>query len=187
MFVNTDLLRRHVLESNAIEGIRVRTGALYRSHLQAAIIVAKHPKWEKAILPNQIHKKICRSTHMNFGGKYRKGCVWIVGPKTALRMPRPEHVRLLMRKWRTYAQIVERRTHRNKVEAGTAAFLLHSIFLCVHPYEDANGRSSRLILNMYRLRFGLPWLVVNAVNKGLYYQKIRRIDLIYRDYYKAMY
>lgn len=39
---------------------------------------------------------------------------------------------------------------------------LHVEFEEVHPFEDGNGRTGRIIMNWHRLRLGLPVLVIQA-------------------------
>jgi fido (protein-threonine AMPylation protein) len=64
------------------------------------------------------------------------------------------------------------------------ARLLHDLLLCIHPFEDGNGRTSRLVLNMLRLRWGLPWLVIESRKKRFYYRSIEHTqETIFRPFF----
>lgn len=46
----------------------------------------------------------------------------------------------------------------------------HIDFEGVHPFEDSNGRTGRILMNLQRLMVGLPILIIYDKNKGDYYQ-----------------
>ena len=179
MYIPNGLLERHVLESNLIEGITVHPGlALYNSHFQAALRVARQPRWEYfPIHPNDLHARLCRGTHMeSFGGTYRKRYVW-VGNR---RMPRAETIPELMCWWWEYVeQFLESKESPEML--ATRAVVLHYFFLCVHPYQDGNGRTARLVLNSLRLRRGLSWVIIDAALYKLYRRRIQETEAIFRS------
>lgn len=171
MYIPVSLLRRHVRESNLIEHIRQRSGvALVSSHLNATIYVSR--RYTHGLLdPLQIHSLLCRGTGMeSFGGRMRT-CNVRVG---TYDMPRWEEVpRLLDEWWRAVRHYDETIRCEPKKDRMRIARLLHDILLCIHPFQDGNGRTSRLVLNMLRLRWGLPWLIIENRKKRLYYSRIR--------------
>ena len=47
---------------------------------------------------------------------------------------------------------------------------------CIHPFIDANGRSARLVENLLRLRWGLPWKPIKPGRKQEYVNKIMNYE-----------
>lgn len=67
-----------------------------------------------------------------------------------------------------------------------AAHFLHDWLLCIHPYIDGNGRTARLVWNMLRLYKGLPWHIVEAKGRHLYYAQIRRVEKVFEEHYPSI-
>jgi len=181
MYVPLTLLRRHVLESNRIEGYTTRSLPLYRSHLEAALKVARNPLWEMPLHPRVIHEVLCRGTHMNcYGGYYRSCRMWIGGHEA----PGPLAVPELMSHWwgmveQSY-EYHEREFRSNSREKAWTARFLHNWFLCIHPFEDGNGRTARLFLNSLRLSYGLSWHTVEYKYRHGYYRSIRSTERTFK-------
>lgn len=189
MYVPTSLLRRHVLESNLIEGYRIKSGLpLYTSHLSAAIYVARSPLFRLPPHPREIHAILARDTEMHcFGGYYRSCRVW-VGDELC---PLPLDVSRLMRDWWRIVEdsfrVIGRSKYRSRAERARMALFLHSWLLAIHPFRDGNGRTARLFLNALRLRYGLSWLIIPASNRPAYYRQIRHIESVFRGEYPDVY
>ena len=47
---------------------------------------------------------------------------------------------------------------------------LHVLFNIIHPFEDGNGRVSRILMNVQRLNIDLPVLVIKESEKEKYYE-----------------
>ena len=58
---------------------------------------------------------------------------------------------------------------RNKAEF---AWRVHHEFILTHPFISGNGRCARLLLNMIRLRAGLPIEVIRYEDRVKYFQII---------------
>lgn len=56
------------------------------------------------------------------------------------------------------------------------AALLHYKFLRIHPFDDGNGRLSRLLMNYVLLRFGFPPVVVKSSDKKSYLLALNEAD-----------
>src|SRR5215831_1252261 len=52
----------------------------------------------------------------------------------------------------------------------------HYFFDCIHPFDDGNGRLSRLLLNFVLLRSGYPFLIIRKVDKRQYLDALLRAD-----------
>ena len=55
--------------------------------------------------------------------------------------------------------------------------IFHHKFVLIHPFDDGNGRISRLMMNFILLRFGYPPLVIRSVDKTKYLNALRLADV----------
>ena len=167
MTVSSVLLKKYVLESNAIEGIRCDSGPLFDNHLKAAQDVAKDP--------GHYTQNVC-ATHLQLMdnldypidqicGAYRT-CRVFVGNR---EMPDYRQVPHLMEHWYNLCTQVQ-------ANGEQACLYLHYIALCIHPFADGNGRVFRLHYNALRLVAGLPWQVFLCSERSEYYKQIRRVE-----------
>lgn len=53
---------------------------------------------------------------------------------------------------------------------------LHHEFILIHPFDDGNGRTIRLLLNYVLVRDGLPAIVIKSADKAQYLQALRLAD-----------
>lgn len=54
---------------------------------------------------------------------------------------------------------------------------LHHQFVLIHPFDDGNGRISRLLMNYVFWRFGLPPIVIKSSDKQNYLRALNRADV----------
>ncbi len=57
------------------------------------------------------------------------------------------------------------------------AALLHYKFVCIHPFDDGNGRMSRLLMNYVLLKHNLPPVVIKSVEKKNYLFALNQADV----------
>lgn len=58
------------------------------------------------------------------------------------------------------------------------ASLFHYRYIRIHPFEDGNGRVSRLIVNYILYRHGYPMIVVKSADKDNYLTALNRCDVV---------
>ena len=138
------------------EGITI-SGKSMREHLEAVnhaeaveyikeIALGKIEVSERTI--KEIHSLVLHGIDRENAGKYRSVPVMIVGSRHI--PPQPYLIEPLMESF-----IIE---YQKKVEANEhpviIAAYLHDELVRIHPFIDGNGRTSRLLMNLYLLRNG---------------------------------
>jgi len=97
------------------------------------------------------------------GGEFRKGPVKLSGMDFV--PPVAGSVSAFMQQLGN--EIRSGRGDRSAVECAVA---FHTKLVWIHPFNDGNGRTARLLLNAYLLSQGLPVLVVNYADRERYLQ-----------------
>lgn len=200
-YVPYHVLRQHVIESNAIEGIRAVPGnPLYDSHLRAARLAASG----RFVHPRELHAALGAGVKglARHAGRYRlcEACIQslrVLPNGKALRMPaapvrrmpRAQSVPDLMSEWDAWAEeMCARFASISREDRANVCHYLHAWQLCIHGFEDGNGRTARLSWNNLRLCVGLPWHIQRASHKGRYYARIRAIEeRDFRAWYPGVY
>ena len=67
--------------------------------------------------------------------------------------------------------------NRQQMPPIALATLFHYRFIRIHPFEDGNGRVSRLLVNYILCRHGYPMLVVKSADKENYLTALNRCDI----------
>lgn len=57
------------------------------------------------------------------------------------------------------------------------AALFHYRYICIHPFEDGNGRIARLMVNYILTRHNCPMIVVRSRKKSEYLEALHQTDL----------
>lgn len=67
--------------------------------------------------------------------------------------------------------IAERKLHPIEIAA-----LLHYKFIRIHPFDDGNGRLSRILMNLSLMKFGFPPVIIKTQKKEEYYRALQQAD-----------
>ena len=63
-----------------------------------------------------------------------------------------------------------------KINPIVLAALFHHKFVAIHPFDDGNGRMTRLLTNFVLLKFGYPISVIKQENRKQYYATLAQAD-----------
>lgn len=66
---------------------------------------------------------------------------------------------------------------KNTLHPIELAALLHYKFVCIHPFDDGNGRVSRLLMNYILLKNNLPPVVIKSKDKKNYLLALSKADV----------
>jgi len=67
-------------------------------------------------------------------------------------------------------------TENEKEHPLIIAAFLHYKFVCIHPFDDGNGRVSRLLMNYHLLREGFPPVIIKSKDKDNYLYALQQAD-----------
>ena len=73
----------------------------------------------------------------------------------------------------------------NEEEAIIVAADLHYKFVCIHPFDDGNGRVARLLMNYHLLKNNLPPIVIPSIDKKKYLRALQEADAGYLDSFRT--
>lgn len=69
------------------------------------------------------------------------------------------------------------RSEEGTIHPITLAAMLHYRFVRIHPFDDGNGRISRLLMNYVLLRAGYPLTIIKSADKKDYISALRDADV----------
>lgn len=121
------------------------------------------------VLIRSLHRLVVRETEAETAGSYRKGSVRITGsahvPPEGFEVPR------LMREFVTWIQ-----KSRKSLHPVVFASLAHHRLAAIHPFEDGNGRTARLLMNFLLMQSGYPLVVILKNDRKKYYRALEQAD-----------
>lgn len=161
------------------EGLTVKNKPL-KDHLEAinhyealeylySFIEKDQPQTISEVTIRNLHRLITLDTEKEWAGRYRSGGVIIVGaehkPPEAIDIPR---FMANLIKW--FKQ------NYRKLHPVELAALLHHRLVYIHPFFDGNGRTSRLVMNLFLMSKGYPLVIILKNDRRKYYQTLIDAD-----------
>ncbi|PIN70566.1 hypothetical protein COV93_00940 [Candidatus Woesearchaeota archaeon CG11_big_fil_rev_8_21_14_0_20_43_8] len=127
----------------------------------------------------KINYEITKNTNVQFQGRIRVFPVFITN--TEHKPPEAERVRpMLLEGFR----IANKKSHHILVRA----FMLHGLVAHVHPFEDGNGRTARVLMNWFLIKHNYPKFYIPVDKRDKYYDALGFYDRgDYGEYCKAMF
>lgn len=159
------------------EGITIK-GKSLREHFEAknhekaiahleSLIQEKSDITEDHIL--QLHKLVLDGIEEDFAGRYRNAQVRIMGANFI--PPAGHKVPELMTEF--VQQIINLKQKKNELEL---AIYIHHRFVWIHPFFDGNGRTARLLMNLWLMQSGYPPAVILKNDRKKYYDALNKAN-----------
>ncbi|WP_259014534.1 Fic family protein [Emticicia fluvialis] len=67
-------------------------------------------------------------------------------------------------------------TEKQELSPTELAAIFHYKFVLIHPFDDGNGRISRLLMNYVLLKNGLPPVIIKSADKKNYLNALNQVD-----------
>ncbi len=159
------------------EGITVK-GKPLREHFEAINhqkafellegIVNKKSKITEDVIKD-MHKIILSGIDDDYAGRYRNINVRILGA-----IKSPPRFEKVPKKMKEYVDYVN--TNPDKLNVIELSALIHYGLVEIHPFTDGNGRTARLLMNLFLMRHGYPVTMVLKVDRKKYYSRLKEAD-----------
>lgn len=120
-------------------------------------------------LIRQVQSLVISPIDKNIAGMYRSGAVAIAGSK--IKTPIATEIPYLMSK-----VIFWFGKHQKKYHPIELASILHHKLVAIHPFDDGNGRTARLVMNIILLHAGYPLVVILKNDRKKYYNTLSKAD-----------
>ena len=116
----------------------------------------------------EIHRRVLGSTNFFEAGRLRSVQVYVGKhiPPAATQVP------LLMNDFVTWLNT----TDRLSLHLIRFAALAHYKFVCIHPFIDGNGRTSRLLMSLILMRRGFRTIIIRQQDRFKYFGYIRQAN-----------
>jgi Fic family protein len=120
-------------------------------------------------LIRQIQSLVISPIEKNIAGKYRTGTVAIAGSN--IKPPLATEIPYLMSKIISWFGKNQKKLHPIEL-----ASILHHKLVAIHPFDDGNGRTARLTMNIMLLQAGYPLVVILKNDRKKYYDTLSKAD-----------
>jgi Fic family protein len=120
-------------------------------------------------LIRELHQLVVKDTENRIAGEYRKTNVAILG---STHKPVPGF--RVQEEMDKFVQWVP--TGMTKLHPIEFAAKLHHRFVHIHPFEDGNGRTGRLLMNLFLMREGYPIAIILKSDRVKYYKALEKAD-----------
>lgn len=145
-----------------------------QSQKKALELVQDFIKSKKSISEDfikSVHRQVTSNVMDVFlHGKYRDHEAGI--GKTTKLFPSPTEVKKLMPELATTISKMEKQKQHPAVIAAYAHYKL----LAIHPFQDGNGRTARLLMNAILLKYHYPITIIDASQRYKYYEMLQKAD-----------
>ena len=120
-------------------------------------------------LIRQLHQLVVKDTEAKMAGTYRTTDVQILGSKH-----RPPPGYQVQTKMTEFLELLA--SSKSKLHPVKYAALAHHQFVAIHPFEDGNGRTGRLLMNLLLMRKKYPIAIFLRNDRSKYYNALDDAD-----------
>lgn len=107
-----------------------------------------------------LHAMVLRRSQPEVGGRYADQGRFVRTPEGDHAFPHPAQIPALMEAFANWLRDAER--------SYSTAFEAHRPLVAVHPFNDGNGRTARLLMNLLLIRAGYPPLSIRPEDRARY-------------------
>lgn len=121
----------------------------------------------------QIHRLLARNVRPDIAGRLRACDVWIGGeikPFTT-KLALEDKVQMFIMDLNRYLKDFDDEVVADfkECQMEEAAKRFHVYYEKIHPHQDFNGRTGRILYNIHRLRMGIPIRIIKERDRFIYY------------------
>lgn len=73
--------------------------------------------------------------------------------------------------------------NKNELRPVLFATEFHYKFICIHPFDDGNGRIARLVMNFILMQYGYPPAIIKTEEKNLYFAALQQADAGHLEFF----
>ena len=121
------------------------------------------------VLFRQIHNLVMLETDREWAGKYRTSNVIIGGSDHT-----PPEALEISKKMRSLIEWIK--NNQNKLHPIELAAIVHHKIVYIHPFFDGNGRTARIIMNIFLMQVGYPLVIILKNDRKKYYSVLDKTD-----------
>jgi Fic family protein len=115
-----------------------------------------------------LHSLVVRRSSPDSAGRYADQGRFVVTGAGTKTFPSPAEIPALMGDFAAWLTSVP--------DTPDTAFTAHRRLLTIHPFNDGNGRTARLLMNLVLIRGGYPPLPIRPEDRPAYIQALERQD-----------
>jgi len=127
-------------------------------------------------LIRSIHQIIMQDTDKQWAGVYRNSNVIITGANY-----NPPDALNISHKMKEFIDWIK--NNKKKLHIIEFSALLHHKLVFIHPFFDGNGRTARIIMNLFILQYGFPLVIIFKNDCKKYYSVLSQAD---KENYKPL-
>ncbi|MDP3976010.1 MAG: Fic family protein [bacterium] len=120
-------------------------------------------------LIKDLHYLVIEQSEESDDQDYRQADVFISGSDHV--PPKPNEIKAAMKSLLNWTRLHQRDYHLIEFAA-----LFHHRFAHIHPFLDGNGRTARLLTNLFLMRAGYPLVIILKNDRQKYYRALRLAD-----------
>ncbi len=149
-------LRDHLEAIDHYEAIRY-----VRAHAKAAMPISEMDV-------RSLHRLVVLRSHPDIAGRYADQGRFVLTDAGRHAFPSPAEIPALMGDFAAWLGA--------SADTPEVAFAAHRRLVDIHPFNDGNGRTARLLMNLVLLRGGYPPVSVRPVDRVAYLQSLQQPD-----------
>jgi len=120
-------------------------------------------------LVKELHSLMIQDIDKNIAGRYRNVDVFIAGTEHV--PPKAFEVPFKMSELIDWAK-----KNYKKMYIVEFAAIFHHKFVHIHPFQDGNGRTGRLLMNIFLMQYGFPIAIIQKNDRQKYYRVLEMAD-----------